>query len=297
MKKTIIKTLLVFISIQVAHAQEDGNVKKNRLQISDVYVMPGMVAQSTYTTLAEITSIASPNSFSEDLSGFNQAFWGRSRTRNNGFLLNLGVNLSDPEQKAKKLYPQLRVGFAYTAGRNMEASLYKEERQPYDTLTSSQTGNIFFVDSLVWNSYSISNRHERIGLDLSLIFRTKSNSRWSAYGGVGISGAYTFNNYVTASKIKMKSTAITSTEYNWPNRGIASFEHLSDEIIKGADYIILSPYLPLGIDFQLSKRNDFWKRMHLIYELRPGTNISILANTTSVKPYLQHNLGIRVSLL
>jgi hypothetical protein len=56
-----------------------------------------------------------------------------------------------------------------------------------------------------------------------------------------------------------------------------------------------SVYLPAGVDFRIGKRREFWKPVHLFYEIRPQvlyTNIPELGS--SLRGGIQQGFGIRV---
>ena len=53
-------------------------------------------------------------------------------------------------------------------------------------------------------------------------------------------------------------------------------------------------YAPLGIDFQVGKKRNFWKPMHLYMELRPGFNVNQIAGLgTSFSAGNFSNIGLR----
>jgi hypothetical protein len=56
-------------------------------------------------------------------------------------------------------------------------------------------------------------------------------------------------------------------------------------------------YAPLGIDFQVGKKREFWMPVHLYMELRPGFNINQIAGLgTSFSAGNFSNIGLRFQI-
>lgn len=51
----------------------------------------------------------------------------------------------------------------------------------------------------------------------------------------------------------------------------------------------------MGVDFRLGKNKEFWKKLHLVYELRPGINmVSVPELRTFATASIQQGLALRV---
>ena len=113
-----------------------------------------------------------------------------------------------------------------------------------------------------------------VALDASVIFRTKPDKRLKLYGGIGISIGGKFN--VTTSITERGSEGISTTT----SRDDYEFEsemERDDPIVetydnKGSIYSAL--YLPMGYTFRLGNKREFWKRLHLMGEIRPQLSIA-----------------------
>ncbi|MGB0807307.1 MAG: hypothetical protein ACPGRC_11500 [Salibacteraceae bacterium] len=56
-----------------------------------------------------------------------------------------------------------------------------------------------------------------------------------------------------------------------------------------------SAYIPLGLDFRIANKSEFWQRVHLFYEMRPSLEmISIPELSTYTTVAWQHGFGIKV---
>ncbi|MBK8612608.1 MAG: hypothetical protein IPN85_03810 [Flavobacteriales bacterium] len=181
-------------------------------------------------------------------------------------LLDAGISFH-PFRKSAGLGPELRVGFLYGGRSTLTGYLRRSTRTPYDTLTSSQTGETFYVDSVHSSTYLVEYSAERFGLSTSLVWRTKG--RWSIYGGVGLAGGLLMN----------ARTEVYHSTYDGvddPNNNRPSDVHDGrysgnggTETFRNGTGWWLSLNTPLGLDFQVARRSAFWSRVHLYDELRP----------------------------
>ena len=187
--------------------------------------------------------------------------------------------------------PEVRAGISYAGTQNLRAALDRTTRSPYDTLTSSQTGDQTFVDSVFSDRIRVQHTAQRVGLNAAIIWR--SSGRWSVYGGVGVAGGPVLN---------------ARTEV-WQdgNRDVAEREESTDdvdliapwdlplpntsEVYRNATGWWFSMYVPFGIDLQLARKKTFLSRVHFLIEVRPqlahqgtpelGTRTSIGQQTLS----------------
>jgi len=166
--------------------------------------------------------------------------------------------------------PELRVGLCYAGTMNRSATLQRTIREPYDTLTSSQTGEQFLVDSVFRDRIWLDHSAERMGVSASLIWRTRG--RWSLYGGVGFAGGPLLN-----ARTEVRWTVSNTVE---PHRDTADEEPYfgfngedgTDEVLeayRNGNGWWLATNLPIGLDFQLARRGLFFSRLHLFNEVRP----------------------------
>ena len=165
----------------------------------------------------------------------------------------------------EKLEHRMRVGFSYSNIYSGSSSYYKQTTTPYDTLTSSRTGEQTVIDSINSQNLYMDLSQDMLSLDISYIIRANPNGRWSFYTGLGLELGVGINTRAN----------IYSSEYNYAN-GPFYFDINNDENSFESESYSLDPsysvnlYLPIGLDFRLSKSNEFWKRAHLYTELRPG---------------------------
>jgi hypothetical protein len=189
----------------------------------------------------------------------------------------------------------LRLGVSYFSTTLLSTDFNKEDRKTYDTLISSQTGQTVYADSVITKMYNMYYSSEQLRLDASLIFRTNPESRWSLFTGIGITAGVS----VKAST-NIEYSGSDSNEFRYMNGNISTqnwWKTSKTESHKNKNNVTASAFVPIGVDFRLGSKREFWKKIHLFYEMRPGINITSIPELGVVTNIsLQHGLiGVRVS--
>lgn len=299
MKITNILSAVILLPVYFsAFGQEQQPKTIKRISIHDFYVQKGMFFErNTNGTITDFKTLA-PQSvlLNNNMTDFSQS-GGFSMTGNTMFSVMLGLQFSDKQKTIYKANPLLRLGISYFSGTTLTGDSYKEDRKPYDTLTSTQTGQTVYIDSVITKNYSMNYSSEQLRFDGSLIFRTNPEARWSIFTGIGFTAGLSINANTNIYYRNYGRTEIryadgsTSSSYNYSGNDNSKTENFKNKTNFGA-----STYIPMGIDFRIGKKREFWKRTHLFYELRPGINItSIPELRTITNASLQHGLGLRVS--
>lgn len=259
-KQTIVLLAASAFNLTALFAQEATPTKTDKkcsFHITEVQLQNGFqLNPMPHTNLLDFQAMA-PNSalLATDFSSFSLA--NRQATGGSFHALSVGI-------KFKKSNPTLRLGIAYLMNNNLNMAYEKVIKYAYDTLTSSQTGTqtILTHDSLY--RYSMTNLSKQLRLDAALIFRTNESARWSLYAGVGASLGYTIE-----STTRIDYTIENVDRPKSKENTIASRQ---TEIFENKNYLTSSIYAPLGIDFRMGKKREFWKHLHLTYELKPSIN-------------------------
>jgi len=288
--KHLTTAVLLFFQFS-AFAQTD--VK--RMIIKDLYVQTGsFVERNTNGTLADFKTLA-PQSVLLNRLPANNFTNVIGNTNSSMFSVMMSIKFSDKEKAAFKSNPLLRLGFSYLSGNGMTGWSSTQKDIPYDTLSSTKTGNSIYVDSINTKQYGIDYTTEQLRLDASMIFRLKPEARWSLYAGVGLMAGLSINS----------STDIYYNEYfrlvsRYPdgysqNYGRSSTIETQSESFKNKTNMGFTIHVPMGVDFRIGKKG-FWNQMHLFYELRRGINMtSIPELRTYTNASSQHGIGLRVS--
>ena len=298
--KTLI--LLIFISIftrNLLFSQTEKPLPSKTSRITDFYIQPGTFSQRLNNgTLNDFKLLAPDSKFLQtNFSDFRKS--GYNDIYGNSMLsIAVGLKLGKRENNLSNSNTTLRLGINYLTGYSLTNSYYKTDRKRYDTLTSSQTNQQIFVDSVTSTSYTMDYSYNQLRLDGSLIFSTNSKARWSLYTGFGASLGVSINakTDIYYSKNKFSETMFQNGNLIYENTRNDGDEY-ETETFRNKTNIGLSAYVPLGIDFRIGKKNEFWKRAHLYYELRPGLNMTTIPELrTIINPGIQYGLGFRFSI-
>jgi hypothetical protein len=243
-------------------------------------------------SLADFKALA-PNSalLNRDLTGYSSGsgYFGGDGSNIN-FSALLGLQLRNAEGTGYRKSPLIRIGVTYGTANLLNYGLYNSTSTRIDTLTSSQTGQVTYVDSIWSSSYNMNYYSEQIRLDASMIFRTNPEARWSAYGGLGVTAGMSINAYTTIDYSEYSYGSSYSSFYYGGN-GV-----FSSETIRNKTNFGFSTYIPVGVDFRVGNKREFWKHIHLYYEWRPQIDVTVVPEVRTVsQARVQSNLGLRIN--
>lgn len=190
---------------------------------------------------------------------------------NSSTMVNLlwGIQLKQNEAFEQRL----RVGVTFGGISPSYGSFYNQTSFAYDTLTSSRTGEVSYVDSVYSENLYINTTQNQVGLDLAYLIKANQNGRWSFYSGVGLEIGAILNAKANISESKysyLSNDAGVYYPYAYDDYG--SDNKTEVQQLDGGLYGLL--YLPVGLDLRLSMKNAFWRRMHLYTEFRPSVSFS-----------------------
>lgn len=261
-KHTIVLFAASAFNLTTLFAQEATPTKTDKkcsFHITEVQLQNGFqLNPMPRTNLLDFQSLA-PNSIllGTDFSSYSLV----NRLLTGGSFHALSVGL-----KFKKSNPTLRLGVSYLTNNNLNMAYEKVIKYAYDTLTSTQTGTQTVLTHDTLYRYSMTNLSKQLRLDASLIFRSNEAARWSLYAGVGASLGYTIESTtrVDFSVIHLNNQSNDDGMQHQATKQTTIFEN--------KNYLTSSIYAPLGIDFRIGKKREFWKHLHLTYELKPSIN-------------------------
>jgi hypothetical protein len=203
-----------------------------------------------------------------------------------------GFQIRNKEGSAYRKAPMLRVGINYFSSNLMSESYSRQFRQRVDTLTSNQTGAEYYVDSVANHYLGMDYSSEHVRLDVSLLFHSNPAGRWSFFAGAGINAGMSFNAQTNVYYSEYGSVDGDLNTYNYSNtNNLFKAEKYANKLGFSGSF-----YLPLGVDFRIARKNDFFSKTHLFYEMRPSLNMYVIPELGS---YFNtgngHNLGFRYS--
>ena len=278
-------------------AQADSSAVKHRIKITEVYVQTGFVAHNkAVNTLDDFRKLA-PQSTLLDSNFNGYSSHSNAFTNNVGFAFStlVGINFLNHQKTNYNSNPQLRLGISYMSGISMSRSLRKEDTKPYDTLTSSQTGEIILIDSVSTNHFNMQYNNEQLRLHASLIFRTNPKARWSLYTGAGITAGMSFNAHTQIGFSHSNSTTVNNSG-NYYGDTYGSYDQTTEDFINKNSFGF-SAFIPLGVDWRVARKREFWKRLHLYCELGEQIDFSTVPELrTYTSSGITFSLGLRVTV-
>lgn len=296
----ILTGVLPFVAL-TTFAQEATTTPKpiKRMAIQEFYVQPGLLMQtSDNSSLADFQKLAPQSTLLKtNLTGYNQS-GGRTFDADAMLTILMGIHFSDKQKTAYKKGTSLRLGVSYLAGSNLVCNFNQSQNKRYDTLTSSQ-GQVIYRDSVVNRSLNMHYRSQQLRLDASLIFRTNPEARWSLYTGIGLTAGVSLNSNTDISYYTYGG--LSDYDISTPNNIYTNYHssgptQMKTEHYRNSSSIGASVYVPMGVDFRLGRKREFWKRTHLFYEARPGVSMTNISEVGSfANATIQHGLGLRVT--
>ncbi len=184
----------------------------------------------------------------------------------------------------------LRIGISNVHNELLNASGHYYESHVIDTLFSSQTGQMYYVDSTISNNYNGNYSNDQLRLDAAYIFEVNAGKRWAFHAGLGLSIGMSYRS----------TTRLRTEEYIQPYSGYESTSNSQNiESESHGNFMVMggSAYIPLGINFKLGNKREFWKPFVIYNEFRPTIQLnSIPNNTVKFNVGFGSTLGLRYNL-
>jgi hypothetical protein len=196
-------------------------------------------------------------------------------------------------------YNKNRTFRAGISAQGISASIYNTSNSfttRIDTLVSSANGSIYgFVDS-THRDFTFSNyMATAVKLDFAYLASTDVSKRFSFYSGVGLNFGITLAPRTEIHSHAWDSEQITDTNGNFiSTQSVYNALNVNRQVYQNKMGYMAALYVPIGIDFQLGKKNEVMKKMHLFFELRPTVSVlSIPEAKTYVYPSMQNCVGVK----
>lgn len=291
---------LILISIPfIGFGQTNQDKPVKKMRISDFYVHTGMSFQTNvYGSILDYRALAPQSDLTTDLSGSNLYRTSIVSGRTSLSIM-MGIQFSDKEKSFYKANPKLRLGFTFSPGKSFYGGSFKENRFPFDTLVSSQTGENIYIDSVITESNGVFYNSDQIRLNASLIFSTNPEKRWALYSGIGVTAGISLNQNTTVSYSKNGRTdevqAINPNMHSNITGYSTTYESISESYRNKTNFGF-SAYIPVGVDFRIGNKREFWKRTHLFFEFQPAVDVtSVPELKTYTNLRFNSGLGLRVN--
>lgn len=289
------KNSILFLSFltftNLVFSQEETNSDQKKVAVKEFHLLNGSVFNSPIaSSFADFQALA-PNSvlLKNDLSSFGSMDFSFGRQESNKFhAMYIGLQLSNKEKTGFIESPRLRLGLIYSNTKFLSRGLNKSENTPYDTLTSSQTGEQFFIDSVYSQTYFLNQRLEQLKVDAALIFRSDDKYRFSLHTGIGVMAGMTVRSVIDIVYEESRNATYGNYSNDSYSRETESFTSKSG--------FAGSVYLPFGMNLRLGKKSEFWKHVNLYMETRSSINfISIPELKTYTTFGFSNSLGLKIN--
>jgi len=212
----------------------------------------------------------------------------------NNFSFNIGMNIMDKKKNIRK-NPKIKTGISYFSVAGVIHTLPETERKPYDTLISTQTGEIILIDSITTRTSFMTYKSEQLRMDASIIYRTNPQDRWMFFAGAGIAAGWAFNTFASINYSVNRNTQNSDNNSTYSAYSTTDINFRS-ELFSSRKGFGASAGIPMGIDWRVGRKHAFWKQVHIYYEFRPGVNITVIPELdTIIKTGMQHGFGFRFS--
>lgn len=266
------------------------------LKAQEIQIQTGGYMERTLLGSIEDFKKLAPNSelLKNDLAGYNQD-WYTHYHSNPRFSILVGFQFNDRQKEKPRPNPLLRLGISYYSGYPLANSFSKETSGIYDTITSSQTGNIIIIDSVNKEYFSMDYFTNYLRFDASLIYRTNPEVRFSFFTGAGLTAGISFNSetYIYHSNYTWLKAQPSGDSY-YPTGRYTKSRDYSSEYFSNKSNFGFSGYIPLGMDFRIGKKHPFWSNIHLLYEMRLGLNVNFIRDLKTVTNTNVHSgLGLK----
>jgi hypothetical protein len=295
MKTPFLLASCSLIIVSAAPAQDLSSRPVSKIAIKDFsFQFGGIIASMPASNLDDFRKLAPQsvllnNELKDDFAATTENTIGYA-----AFSLAVGIQFANNERTGYRPNPLLRIGVTYFSGTKMQNDLYYNVRTPADTLVSNQTGQNFYFDSLTQHYYSMEYASQQIHLDGSLIYRTNPNARWSLYTGIGITGGISMNAHTEI--IEFNSSQLAPADLNSCSAYGYSYGYTNSSVehFRNKTGFALASYVPMGVDFRIAKKQEFFKRLHLFYEMRPGITLTAIPELRTItQTFFSFNLGLR----
>lgn len=200
-------------------------------------------------------------------------------------------------KNTKKFRTTYRIGLALCGSTPLEGEFYTNSDERIDTLTSSQTGRTYFVDSSSTHNYKYRYQSQLTLIDLGIQLNTNHDKRWSAFGGIsaslGVSQGTTVFEHSSYSFLKQYSNPFTYSHIQSSFGGSPGTE----EKFTGGNGYAFAISIPFGVQFKVSNTHPAFSKIRLTAEFRPGVMIESIPDFETVSySFVNRTFGILVDI-
>jgi hypothetical protein len=221
-----------------------------------------------------------------------------------------GMNVNSRKQLDIQIgfYPYSKKLGAYDKSREMIIGLFYSgsDLRDRNSLTfTDRAGATFTNNSNFYQTDTISRTHKTfrekanvLGLSFQYLYKTDPERRISLFAGYGVKAGYALNARYFREYRKDSVAVINFAGANPKNLNFATglplgVEELSTSSTANTTFVT-SVFIPIGINYRLSKTRDIWNQMSLFYEGSFGLESQIVvARRAHFAPYMGSSIGFK----
>jgi hypothetical protein len=289
--------MVVFTNIAIISQDSLSISSKRKFNLTDISISSGFnntqknipLSIETYQTLVPQSIIL--NSDLSDYRFYNSLLFSYNNFRTSMPLhIAIGFKLSDPTNSSK-INISLRCGFSINKYSSNTTYGNKTKTVNYDTDTSIY--GVTYYDSIFDDQVYMNFNGTYFQVDGALLVSTKTNSKFSFQTGMGFNLGTVFNSYV---QIGNWQSIRLSKSQSGGSSSITRVSESESEIYKIKNGMLSQIYIPIGLNYRLSKKNDFLQKVELFSELRPNISFVKIAHlNTQINLSNSILLGCRVT--
>jgi hypothetical protein len=293
MKYPFLVALAILLS-SYTFAQENtsGFVKLNSFQLSNGIAYDTYFSAPSFDNFKKLSHDQSI--FDMDLSTFQENHSNMHPHLRTSFEANIGLVFKNKEGNYNP-QRELQLGFGFGSYSANAYNFHKQENYRIDTLTSSSTGDMIFVDSIIQEGHYFRHQADLVHVSAKMLFKSDTKKRVYAYVGPGVSLGFSINSEIMYSHREGSYYSNTLSSYHPPymNGGFI----FGGQIAKADPVLSIAGELKTGINFRFSNQHDFWKHWNVFAEYGIGLNYTQVGKNnggTEIGNHLQ--LGLRYTL-
>lgn len=269
------------------------------IKVSDFYLSAGAHSGNYSLNLNDLIFLGQnatilPSDLSEY---FGQTIFDNS-SQGSMLSMSLGFSFLDKKNNNYRSNPQLKAGLMFIRTNSWNSSLEKESFLRFDTLISSTTNNVIYIDSVYNTQIQIDYQTEFLLLDLELMYKTDPAERWHVFGGIGLAGGISLNASTKVNVYHQKYQKYVNPSLTDGLYALNTFStNVNSEVTKNDLSILAQLQFPVGVSFRISDSVNFWKRINAYFEATPLLQYIKIPETGTYFPVgIKFGLGIKVNL-
>lgn len=220
-------------------------------------------------------------------------FW---QSTNNGIGFSINANLNKLDETKGNFSKFIRFSYNGGEGFTSEKNWNKFEKERIDTLSSSNSSSIFYIDSTTSKSYTKEYYNRQNQLCFAFLLQSNREKRFSFYGGLGFGMGFSSVTSSSVSEIISTGKIITDSSGGFVTQQTA-FD--SDVEVRIDDRFLLKKsksfqlYAPIGVDMKFSKKNVVLEKFIFGAEIGFGYNWFFIPE---LETFSNHSFKFQASL-